>query len=81
MPDPTVSGLLISATTALAGCVVYLWKQITTNHKTVMERYRECEAQRESLISENVRLSAEIRYLRPVLNFNRPINKKEQNDV
>jgi len=60
MIDPTVSGLLIAAVTALGSVVAFLWKQIADNHKSALASKKDCEQDRERLWSERDKLWAEV---------------------
>jgi hypothetical protein len=49
MAEPTVSGLLVTAITTLAGVVTYLWKQNSDHYKELKSDHDECVSDRQKL--------------------------------
>jgi len=81
MIDPTVSGLLIAAVTALAGVVTFLWKQISEHHKHALASKAECEEDRERLWGERDKLWAEVVKCNELHDHTRGHLKLEEKDV
>ena len=49
LSDPTISGLLTGAVTALSGVIVYLWRQLSSHYAELKADHNECKKDREEL--------------------------------
>lgn len=64
--EATLAGVLLAGIAALASVIVFLYKQLTTQHERTEKRLQDCEDDREDLHRENQLLWAEVADLRGV---------------